>query len=289
MALRWGLVFAVMSIMVAFAANSVMTRYIIVGGLATPYLLSTVRFASGFAMLLTLQVAFPGPAPRVPTAANLVGGVFLGAYAFAISFGYLFISAAAGTLVFFAFVVLTMALFGYLHDGDRPSRRSVAGQLLSVLGVGVITVGGIRDVSLPGILLMAATGASWGLYSVHGRSAPDSRGYTFATFLFVGAAALAGLPVLGLFAPSAVSIQLTWNGIGLALFMGMITTALSYIVWNATLRRLSASQGGIVQLLVPVLASGMGIVILGEHLTLSLVVGGASVLAGIYLTRVQPK
>ena len=289
MALRWGLGFAVMSIMVAFAANSVMTRYIIVGGLATPYLLSTVRFASGFAMLLALQVAFPGPASRVPTAVNLVGGLFLGAYAFAISFGYLFISAAAGTLVFFAFVVLTMALFGYLHDGDRPSRRSVAGQLLSVLGVGVITVGGIRDVSLPGILLMAATGASWGLYSVHGRSAPDSRGYTFTTFLFVGAAALAGLPVLGLFAPSAVSIQLTWNGIGLALFMGMITTALSYIVWNATLRRLSASQGGIVQLLVPVLASGMGIGLLGEHVTLSLVVGGASVLAGIYLTRVQPK
>src|SRR5216117_891888 len=46
MALRWGLGFAVMSIMVAFAANSVMTRYIIVGGLATPYLLSTVRFRS---------------------------------------------------------------------------------------------------------------------------------------------------------------------------------------------------------------------------------------------------
>ena len=289
MALRWGLVFAVMSIMVAFAANSVMTRYIIVGGLATPYLLSTVRFASGFAMLLVLQVAFPGPASRVPTAVNLVGGLFLGAYAFAISFGYLFISAAAGTLVFFAFVVLTMALFGYLHDGDRPSRRSVAGQLLSMLGVGVITVGGIRDVSLPGILLMAATGASWGLYSVHGRSAPDSRGYTFVTFLFVGAAALAGLPILGLLAPSAVWIQLTWNGLGLALFMGMITTALSYIVWNATLRRLSASQGGIVQLLVPVLASGMGIVILGEHLTLSLVVGGASVISGIYLTRAQPK
>src|SRR5712691_7378583 len=212
MAVRWSLAFAVTSIMVAFAANSVMTRYIIIGGLATPYVLTTVRFASGFAMLLALQVAFPGPAPRVPTTANLVGGLFLGAYAFAISFGYLFIAAAAGTLVFFAFVVLTMVLFGYLHDGDRPSRRSLAGQLLSVVGVSVITVGGIRDVSLPGVLLMAATGASWGLYSVQGRSAPDSRSYTFTTFLLVGGAALAGLPVLGLSAPSAVSIQLTWNG-----------------------------------------------------------------------------
>jgi len=289
MAVRWSLAFAVTSIMAAFAANSVMTRYIIVGGLATPYLLTTVRFASGFAMLLALQATFPGPASRVPTKANAIGGFFLGAYAFAISFGYLFISAAAGTLVFYAFVILTMALFGYLRDGDRPSRRSLAGQLLSVAGVIVITVGGIRDVSLPGVLLMAVTGACWGLYSVHGRSAPDSRGYTFTTFLFVGAASLAGLPVLALFAPSAVSIQLAWNGIGLALFMGMITTALSYILWHATLRRLTASQGGIVQLLVPVLASGMGIALLGEHATLSLVAGGTLVLAGIYFTRVRPK
>lgn len=286
MAVRWGIALAVGSIMVAFAANSVMTRYIIVGGLASPYFLTTIRFASGFAMLLLVQVIFPAPIrPRTPGTADLLGGFFLGAYAFSISFGYQFISAAAGTLVFYAFVVLTMALFGYLHDGDRPTRRSVAGQLLSLFGVGVITFGGIQEVALPGILLMAATGASWGLYSVRGRSAPDSRGYTFATFLVVGAFALAGLPILGVLAPSAASVQLTWNGIGLALFMGMITTVLSYILWHATLRRLRASQGGIVQLLVPVLASGMGIGLLGEQLTLSLVVGGAAVLVGIYLNR----
>src|SRR5947207_9218806 len=50
-----------MSIMVAFAAIIVLYRYIIVGGLATPYILSTVSFASGFAMLLTLHVAFHLP------------------------------------------------------------------------------------------------------------------------------------------------------------------------------------------------------------------------------------
>lgn len=186
-------------------------------------------------MLLLVQVIFPAPVRlRTPGTADLVGGFFLGAYGVAISFGCQFISAAAGTLVFYAFVVLTMALFGYLHDRDRPTLRSVTGQLLSLFGVVVITFGGIQDVSLPGILLMAATGASWGPYSVHGHSTPDSRGYTFTAFLVVGAFSLAGLPILGILAPSAASVQLTWNGIGLALFMGMITTALSYILWHAT-------------------------------------------------------
>ena len=96
-------------------------------------------------------------------------------------------------------------------------------------------------------------------------------------------------PILAFAAPGAVSIDIAWNGLGLALFMGMISTALSYILWNATLRRIPASQGGVVQLTVPVLASAMGILLLGEHLTASLVLGAAAVLAGIYLNRVAPR
>jgi len=287
---RWEIPLAIAFIMLCFAGNSVITRHLIVGGLATPYLLTTVRFASGFAMLLLVRAAVPGGrALRVGSRRDLLGGVYLGAYAFAISFGYAFIPAAAGTLVFYAFVVLTMALFGYAHDGDRPTPRAVAGPALAVLGVGIITFGGIRDVTLPGVALMAATGTSWGLYSVHGRGARDSQGYTFSTFLVVGAFSLALAPILWVTAPDALSIAVTWDGLGLALFMGMVSTALSYILWNATLRRIRASQGGVVQLTVPVLASAMGIVLLGEHLTATLVLGAAAVLAGIYLNRVRPR
>ncbi len=287
---RWDVPLAVASVMLAFAGNSVITRYLILGGLAAPVALTTVRFASGFAMLLLLRAFAPALSTHRPgTPLDLVGGVFLGAYAFSISFGYGFISAAAGTLVFYAFVVLTMALFAYLHDGDRPSRRSLAGQVLAVLGVGVITFGGIRDVTVSGVALMAATGISWGLYSAYGRGAADSQGYTFYTFLVVGAFSLALVPILGLAAPDALRVDVAWNGLGLALFMGMISTALSYIVWNATLRRITASQGGIVQLSVPVFASAMGILLLGEHLTATLIAGGAAVLGGIYLNRVRPE
>lgn len=287
---RWEVPLAVAFIMLCFAANSVITRHLIIGGLASPYLLTTVRFASGFAMLLLVRALVPGgSALRVGARPDLTGAACLGAYAFSISFGYLFIPAAAGTLVFYAFVVLTMALFGYAHDRDRPAPRAVAGQALAVLGVGIITFGGIRDVTLPGVGLMAATGTSWGLYSVRGRGAPSSQGYTFASFLVVGAFSLALTPVLLVAAPDAVWIAPTWDGLGLALFMGMVSTALSYILWNATLRRIRASQGGVVQLTVPVLASAMGILLLGEHLTATLVLGAAAVLAGIYLNRVRPK
>ncbi|TMA01161.1 MAG: DMT family transporter [Methanobacteriota archaeon] len=288
MATRWGLALSVASIMLAFAGNSVITRYLIVGGLASPVLLTIVRFVSGFGMLLLLRVTFPrsfsGPFRGRP---DLIGGFFLGLYAFSISFGYEFISAAAGTLVFYAFVILTMALFGVVHDRETPTPRSIVGQILALAGVAVIAFGGIREVSLPGVALMAVTGSSWGLYSAHGRSGGDPRAYTFNTFLVLAGFCLLLIPVAEIVAPGALSIQISGNGLGLALFMGMISTSLSYVLWHLTLRRIKASQGGIVQLVVPVLASLMGIGLLGEHLTVTLVLGGASVLAGIYLNRVN--
>ena len=283
---RWGIAVAVTSIMLAFAGNSVMTRYVIFGGFASAYMLTTVRFVSGFAMLLLLRGLAPKAFPHESGAGrDFTGGILLGAYGFSISFGYSFISAAAGTLVFYAFVVLTMGFFAYLHDREPLRRRSVAGQILAMLGVGVITFGGIRDVTWPGVALLAATGVSWGLYSVRGRSAADAPGYTFQTFLIVSAFSIGLVPVLLLVAPDALRIESSWNGLGLALFMGAIGTALSYILWHTVLRRIRSSQGGIVQLTVPVLASAMGVLLLGEHLTSALLVGAALVLVGIQLNR----
>lgn len=283
---RWGVAAAVAAIMLAFAGNSVMTRYIVLGGFASAYILTTVRFASGFAILLLLRGIVPSAVGAGSgSRADLVGGFLLGAYAFSISFGYSFISAAAGTLVFYAFVVLSMSLFAVLRDRERPTLRPVAGQALAMAGVGLITFGGIRDVTFAGVVLMAATGISWGLYSAHGRSAGDAGAYTFQTFLVVGVFSLGLVPPLWLVSPNALHIDATWNGLGLALFMGTISTALSYVLWHATLRRIRASQGGIVQLTVPVLASAMGVLLLGELLSPALLIGGAAVLVGIYLNR----
>src|SRR2546423_9142445 len=140
MASRWGLAVTVALVMLAFAGNSVMTRYLIVGGLASPILLTIVRFVSGFATLLALRATFPSSFPGTFRGRpDVIGGVLLGAYAFSISFGYQFISAAAGTLVFYAFVILTMALLGSFHDQEQATGRSVAGQGLGPLGVRVIT------------------------------------------------------------------------------------------------------------------------------------------------------
>jgi len=269
--------------MICFAANSVITRYLVVGNSVFPFQLTIIRFLSGLAMLVAIsksgRLGFSG---NGVSKRDAVGGLFLGAYAFSISFGYSFIPAAAGALVFYSFVVLTMSTHSVVREKEILTFRLALGQVLGIIGVLVVTFGRIGSVSPQGVLLMAATGTSWGLYSVYGRTFNNPFDYTYNTFLVFGVICLTLIPV------SYPFLGGRWMGIppyalGLALYMGAISTALSYVLWNWTLRRLRASQGGISQLVVPVLTSILGVLLLSEQITASLLIGGALILMGIYI------
>lgn len=269
--------------MTCFAANSIITRYLVLVSQVSPFLLTVIRFVSGLATLLIL----PSLRPTIfhhdkPNVSYLPGAFFLGAYAFSISYGYAFISVAAGTFIFYTFVVLTMATYSVLEDKEQLTLRLVLGQVLGVAGVLVITFGKISSVTLLGIVLMAGTGVSWGLYSAYGKKFNVAFGYTYNTFLIFGAFAVLATVAYPLLNQS-ISTNFSILNVGLALYMGMISTALSYVLWNATVKQIPASLGGLVQLVVPILAPAMGIIFLGERVTASLMLGGALVLLAIYL------
>jgi drug/metabolite transporter (DMT)-like permease len=277
--------------MVCFAANSVITRYLVLVNQMSPFLVTVLRFVSGLSMLLVL------PSFRAntfhhdkPGLSYLPGAVFLGAYAFSISYGYVFISVAAGTFVFYTFVVVTMSTYSVAKEKEPVTVRLLLGEVFGLIGVLVITFGKISSVTLMGVILMALTGTSWGLYSVYGKRFNVAFSYTYNSFLILGAftliasiaVGLVGLPVF-----NHVSIV----DFGVALYMGMVSTALSYVLWNATVKRIPASLGGLVQLIVPVLAPAMGIIFLGEQVTAPLILGGGMVLLAIYMvgSNTHPK
>lgn len=274
---------ALLVIMTFFAANSVITRYLVLLGQVSPFLLTVIRFVSGLATVLILPFVRPTIFHHdKPNVSYLPGAFFLGAYAFSISYGYVFISVAAGTFIFYTFVVLTMATYSVLVENERLTPRLVLGQLLGIAGVLVITFGKISSVTLLGVLLMAGTGVSWGLYSSYGKNFTVTFSYTYNSFLIFGTFAVISsiaLPLLG----QPISTNISIPNLGLALYMGMISTALSYVLWNATVKKIPASLGGLVQLVVPVLAPAMGIIFLGEQVTISLMIGGALVLVAVYL------
>jgi drug/metabolite transporter (DMT)-like permease len=255
----------------------VATRYLVVGGLLDPAAVTIARFAAGAAMLgliLTLQGRARDIWPRRSDAPMVF---FLGAYALAIAYGYRYITAAAGTFVFYALVIVTMAA-----GGTRPTRLAAAGAITALAGVAVLAFGRVKGTTPLGVLLLALTGAAWGAYSLGLRK----RGTPLVANAraFVGVAVL--LPLLGWIERDS----LVWSSTGLVVGLGMgaITTALAYALWARVLPRLTPIEAGTFQLLVPVLTATAGIAILGEPFTARLGIAGALVLLGMRLTTQRP-
>jgi drug/metabolite transporter (DMT)-like permease len=262
----------------SFALNSVATRFVVAQGLLDPGLTTAARFLAG-ALALAAVLALTGRGmPRVGRA-SLAPAAWLGAYALLISYGYQHIGAAAGTFVFYALVLATMVGGAALMQGRAPTLRSLLGGLVALAGVGVLAFGRVEGATLLGVLLLAGTGLAWGAYSLLGRRSSDALGFTAANFL---ALAVPLVPFAALLLGGAAGpVPITDLGLGIALLMGAITTALSYAVWYWALARIPPAHGATYQLAIPVLTAALGVLLLGEALGPHLLAAGAVVLLGM--------
>ena len=130
------------------------------------------------------------------------------------------------------------------------------------------------------MLLLAATGAAWGLYTAAGRTGDDPRAATTGHFLVLGA--VLALPAV---AGAVAGLHVSAGGLAWAIAMGAGTTAFAYVAWYACQRSLSGTSAGAVQLVIPVLTAAGAALLLGEQLSLRLLACAALVGAGTWLGR----
>ena len=267
-------------VMVSFAANSLITRHVVGTHLLDAGLLTSVRFLAGALALAVLAVSLR-ERPAV-TAGNWRPALWLGVYAVCISYGYQHIGAAAGTFVFYATVQATLAVYDVAR-GNQVPRTRLLGAVVALIGLAVLASSSVQTVTPLGVLLLAATGAAWGLYTAAGRGVPDPRVASTGNFLALALVLVVPTAVL-----ASSHVTVTGRGLVWGAVMGAGTTAFAYVAWYACQRTLSATAAGTVQLVIPVLTAVGAVLLLGEPLTLELVVAGALVAAGMWLSGRRP-
>ena len=259
--------------MLAFAANSLLCRFALRQDHIDPAGFGAVRLLAGALVLACVMRA-----KRQPPGAggDWRSAALLFAYVALFSFAYVSLAAGTGALVLFGTVQLTMLGVGLLR-GERFAAAGWLGLMLAMAGLVVLLLPGAAAPSPLGALLMAGAGAAWGGYSLRGKGAADPLAATSASFM---RAAPLGL-LLAL--PFAARLHADARGVWLAIASGAITSGLGYVVWYAALRRLSALRAAVVQLSVPLIATGGGALLLGEAFTLRLGVSALAILGGIAL------
>jgi drug/metabolite transporter (DMT)-like permease len=201
------------------------------------------------------------------------------AYAAAFSFAYLQLTAATGALLLFGAVQATMIARG-LWLGERLRVAQWCGLLLACAGLVWLVLPGLSAPPLVGALLMLGAGIAWGVYSLRGRGAGDPLRVTAGNFLrAVPMAVLLALLLMD-------RVSMTPAGAGYAVLSGALASGVGYAIWYAALPFLRATTAATVQLCVPVIAALGGVVLLGEPLTLRLLLASAAILGGIGLVVV---
>lgn len=259
--------------MLAFAGNSLLCRAALHHTGIDPASFTGIRIVSG-ALVLGLLVRMRGGASA--GGGNWLSGLALFAYAAAFSFAYVSLPAATGALLLFGAVQATMIGHG-IWRGERLRRLQVAGLVLACGGLVGLLLPGISAPPAFGSMLMLGAGVAWGVYSLRGRGAGDPTAVTAGNFL----RALPFAAVLSLLMLHRSAIDPA--GFWLAAASGAAASGIGYAIWYAALPSLKAATAATVQLSVPVITALGGVALLGEPVTLRLVMASAAVLGGIAL------
>jgi len=262
------------SALVAFAANSVLCRLALDRAEIDAATFSTVRLASGAVALWLLSLALRGGPRRIGGSWGSALLLFL--YAVPFSFAYLSLGAGTGALILFGTVQGTM-LLAAVSTGERPHPWQWIGLALALAGLVVLIIPGLSSPSSAGASLMAMGGITWGIYSLRGRGSTDPLLETAGNFIRAVPLALA-VSLL-----STRHLQVTADGVGLALLSGVVASGGGYVLWYAALKGLSATRAAAVQLPVPVLAAAGGVILLGESVSARLAGSTILILAGVAL------
>jgi drug/metabolite transporter, DME family len=188
---------------------------------------------------------------------------------------------AIGTIVALGSAPTLAGALEWAVDGRRPSARWAGATALACAGVALLALAGGSGagVSVPGVALAITAGGAYAVYTLAAKrllAAGHEPEPVMAAAFGLGAILL--VPLLLATGPGWLARP---GGIALALFLGVVPTAVAYVLFARGLRHIQVSEAATLTLAEPLTAALLGVVVLGERLTGAGALGAALILAGL--------
>lgn len=197
--------------------------------------------------------------------------------------GVLRAGVAVGTLVTIGSGPVFTGLLSWVLLRERPRASWVVATSVCVVGLGLLigssASGGSADVL--GFLLALASGLGYAFYTVASKRLMND-GHR-SDEVMAAAFGLGGLVLVPVLLTQPLSWLATPSGLAMALWLGLGTTTVAYVLFGRGLRHLPAGPVTTLVLAEPVVATLLGVLVLGETIPPLGWAGVGLVLAGLAL------
>lgn len=213
----------------------------------------------------------------------LFGALGLGGYNVFLNYGELAVSAGIASFIVSQSPLLTM-LCAVIFLREKFNIVSLLGVLISIFGVGLITLSDDENLKFDiGLVFLLLATLINGLYSVLQK--PFLKKYhaiDVTVFIIWG-----GTLALMIFIPDLIQDVKTapWSATAAVIYLGIFPAAIAYLAWSYALQAIPASTCATFLYFMPVLATFLGWIWLGEVPALLSLIGGLIALFGVWLAN----
>lgn len=194
--------------------------------------------------------------------------------------------AANVSIIVAAAPMLTAILAHFTLPGEKLSRSTFSGFAIAILGVALVVFNGtvILKLSPLGDLLSLAAATCWAIYSVLLRPRVERYANLLLTRRIMLWGIISTLPLLLMEgAPLPLGPLLGGRNLFCLLFLGLVCSALGYVLWNIATARLGAVTCTNYVYVIPFFTMLAGALALDESISLMGVFGALLILLGLFL------
>ncbi|KQZ09194.1 multidrug transporter [Agromyces sp. Root1464] len=271
----------------ASAASVGAARILIGGGALGIAAVITIFAGRRHGAVGTPAVPAAGVGPGHPLPAWLlvaIGAVGVLAYQPAFFAGTAANGVAVGTVVALGSAPVITGGLDWALRRRYPGHRWAVATAIATIGVGILAAatgggGGATGADPLGLVASLGAGASYAVYTLAAKALLD-RGWNGSASMgaLFGVAAVCSIPLLAM---TDASWLATGPGLAMALWLGLVTTTVAYLLFGYGLGGLAPATVSTLTLAEPLTAGILGVAVLGEALTPGALLGLLVLAAGI--------
>lgn len=252
---------------------------------ARPLEIGTLRLITGGTALMLVYLlrgrgaVSPSASTRLPPGQVALAAICMAAYQLLFFAGVARTGVAVGTIVGIGSSPVLAGVLGFVLRGERPGWRWGWATLLAVAGCTILALQGKSIAVDPwGLLLAVGAGGAYATFSLVSKGMLENQSVerVMAVVFSLGAVLLS---------PLLLNRDLGWllqpAGIAVVLHLGLLATALAYLLFGLGLRRTPVATAVTLSLAEPMTAGMLGVLLLGETLTLPAGIGIGLIFCGL--------